>query len=68
MPIITVDMWSGVEKETAEKLITDITEIFVKRGIPSDAVQVLIRQTPKTHWGIGGVACSEKFPERNVPK
>ena len=32
-------------------------------GLPEEAVRVLIEEIPKSHWGIGGVPASEKFPE-----
>ena len=61
-------MWQGVGNELAERIIVQITEVFVKEGIPADAIQVLIKENPKTHWGIGGMPCSEKFKNAEVPK
>jgi 4-oxalocrotonate tautomerase len=30
-------------------------------GIPEQAVEVIVHEIPKSHWGIGGKSASEKF-------
>ena len=54
MPIINVDMWKGISQEHIETIIEGITKVFTDMGIPQEAVQVIIREVPKAHWGIDG--------------
>lgn len=61
MPIIEVNVWKGFGEEKTKKVIKEITEVFVNLGIPEQAVEVLVNEIPKTHWGIGGEPASEKF-------
>jgi len=63
MPIIHVNVWEGFGKEKAKSVIQKITQIFVDLDIPQEAVDVIVSEIPKTHWGIGGDPASEKFKE-----
>jgi 4-oxalocrotonate tautomerase len=65
MPIIHVNVWEGFGKDKAKTVIQNITKVFVDLGIPDNAVEVLVHEIPKTHWGIGGVPASIKFSEIN---
>ncbi|RLI66977.1 MAG: 4-oxalocrotonate tautomerase [Promethearchaeia archaeon] len=67
MPIVDVKMWTGVSEEAAKKIISGITEIFKELGIPERAVEVLIHQIPKTHWGVRGKPASEALPDSHSP-
>ena len=62
MPIVHVNVWEGFGREKSEAVIENITEVFAGIGIPREAVEVLIHEIPKTHWGIGGKPASQKFP------
>jgi len=44
-------------------VIQKITKVFVDLGIPEQAVEVILHEIPKTHWGIGGEQASEKFKD-----
>jgi 4-oxalocrotonate tautomerase len=59
MPLVQVSMWSGISEEKVKEIISGITDVFVKMGIPAQAVEVLVTEIPKTHWGIGGLPASE---------
>ena len=61
MPIIEVSVWKGFGEEKAKTVIQNITKVFVDLGIPEQAVEVVINEIPKSHWGIGGEPASEKF-------
>ncbi|MEM2911442.1 MAG: 2-hydroxymuconate tautomerase family protein [Candidatus Bathyarchaeia archaeon] len=61
MPIIHVNVWEGFGEEKTKTLIRQITKVFEDLGIPKHAVEVIVHEIPKTHWGIGGEPASEKF-------
>jgi 4-oxalocrotonate tautomerase len=61
MPVVHVNVWEGFGKEKTKIVIKNIIKVFVDLDIPSEAVEVIVHEIPKTHWGIGGVPASEKF-------
>jgi len=63
MLIVHVNVWKGFGKEKAKTVIKNITKVFADLGIPAQAVEVIIHEIPKSHWGIGGEPASEKFKE-----
>ena len=63
MPIVHVNVWEGFGKEKTKNVIQKITQVFVDLEIPREAVDVLVQEIPKTHWGVGGEPASEKFKE-----
>ena len=65
MPIVHVNVWEGFGEEKAKILIQNITKVFEELGIPKHAVEVIVHEIPKTHWGIGGEPASEKI--KNLP-
>ncbi len=44
-------------------MITEITKVFVDLDIPAHAVEVIVHEIPKSHWGIEGETASEKFKD-----
>ena len=63
MPIIHANVWEGFGQEKAKTVIQGITEVFVGMGVPQHAVEVIVHEIPKSHWGIGGEPASEKFKD-----
>lgn len=63
MPIIHVNVWEGFGQNKSKTVIQEITKVFVNLGIPQQAVEIVIHEIPKTHWGIGGDLASEKFKD-----
>jgi 4-oxalocrotonate tautomerase len=61
MPIVHVNVWEGFGQEKAKTVIEGITKVFVGLGIPAHAVEVLVHEIQKSHWGIAGEPASEKF-------
>ncbi len=61
MPNVQVSVWKGFGPDKAKKVIQGITKVFVDLGIPAQAVEIIINEIPKSHWGIGGEPASEKF-------
>ena len=67
MPTIDVKIWKGVSEGTAEKIISGITNVFVELGIPEQAVEVIIHEIPKNHWGIGRKPASKVMADAKPP-
>jgi 4-oxalocrotonate tautomerase len=65
MPVIHVNIWEGFGKEKIKKVIEGITKVFVDLSIPENAVNVIVHEIPKTHWGIGGIPAAIKFKDTN---
>jgi len=63
MPIVHVNVWEGYGQEKAKITIQNITNVFVDLDIPAQAVEVIIHEIQKSHWGIGGEPASEKFKD-----
>jgi len=63
MPIVRVNVWEGFGKEKAKAVIRNITQVFVDLGVPAYAVEVIVHEIPKSHWGIGGEPASEKLKD-----
>jgi 4-oxalocrotonate tautomerase len=61
MPIVHVNVWKGFGEEKTKTVIKEMTKVFVELGIPAQAVEVIVHEIPKSHWGIGGETASEKF-------
>jgi 4-oxalocrotonate tautomerase len=65
MPIVEVYLWEGRDKDTKKKLVEKVTDAVVDViKCPKEAVTVLISESPKDNWGLGGKLASEKFPEK----
>jgi len=63
MPTIDVNVWKGFGEEKAKIVIKGITKVFEDLGIPANAVDVIVHEIPKSHWGVGGEPASEKFKD-----
>jgi 4-oxalocrotonate tautomerase len=61
MPIIHVNAWEGFGPQKAKAVIEGITQVFVDLDIPVQAVEVVVHEIPKSHWGIAGQPASERF-------
>ena len=68
MPIVHVHFWEGVGKEKVKTMIRGITKVIVDLGVPEHAVEVIVHEIPKTHWGVGGEPASEKLKDISPPK
>lgn len=56
-------MWKGITEEAVKKIIAGVTDVFVGLGIPKQAVEVIVQEIPKSHWGIEGKPASEARPD-----
>jgi 4-oxalocrotonate tautomerase len=68
MPVVHVNFWTGVGQPQVKKMIRGITDVMMDIGVPEQAVEVIIHEIPKTHWGIGGEPASEKLKDVSPPK
>jgi len=68
MPLAQIYLWKGISDEIIKKVIEGVTEVFVNLGIPKQAVEVLVHEIPKTHWGIDGLPATESRSEAKLPK
>ena len=59
MPVVIVEMWEGRTVGQKKQLVEGVTSSFVKIGVPTEAVQVIIKDNPKHNWAIGGKLASE---------
>lgn len=60
MPIVRVEMWSGRSEECKVNLAKAITDVVVEQlGCPTQAVTVVVEETPRGNWMIGGLSCGE---------
>jgi len=68
VPIVHVNVWEGFGQEPVKKMIKNITKVFVDLGVPAHAVEVIVHQIPKSHWGVAGEPASEKLKDESPPK
>ena len=67
MPIVDVKVWKGISEDAVEKIIAGITKVLVDLGIPERAVEVVVYEIPKSHWGIGGKPASKAMADEKPP-
>jgi 4-oxalocrotonate tautomerase len=66
MPLVQVTMWSGISEDSKKKIAEGITKVFEDMGVPRDAVELLIYETPKTNWATGGKLHSQLHAKRQA--
>ncbi len=67
IPLAQIYLWKGVSDEACEKVIKGVTDVFVNLGIPAQAVEVVINEIPKKHWGIAGEPATKARPDAQSP-
>ena len=67
MPLAQIYMWKGISEDIVKKIIAGVTDVFVDLGIPKQAVEVLVHEIPKAHWGIEGNPATEARPDAMLP-
>jgi 4-oxalocrotonate tautomerase len=63
-----VNVWEGFGQKNAKTVIYGITKVFVDMGIPERAVEVVVHEIPKSHWGVSGEPASERLKDESPPK
>lgn len=63
MPIVTIELWEGRSPEVKKKLGQNVTKAVVDSvGCQSSQVVVIIKDSPKHNWTIGGQYAPEMKP------
>ncbi len=62
MPVVQVDMWEGRTVEQKAKLIKLLTKAFEEIGVKPSSLTIIIRDIPKTNWGMRGEQASQIYP------
>ena len=68
MPIVHVHVWEGFSEENIKNIISGFTDVFVKMGIPAHAVEIIIHEIPKSHWGIEGKPATDSRKNAGPPQ
>jgi len=67
MPIVQVQVWQGFGEDRARRLIGGITASFVAVGVPAGAVQGVIQEIPRSHWGVAGQTSQDRYQSAGEP-
>jgi 4-oxalocrotonate tautomerase len=67
MPLAHIYVWTGFSEENIKKVIGGVTKVFTDLGIPRQAVEVIVHEIPKSHWGIEGKPATESRPDAKPP-
>ena len=60
MPLAEITMIEGRTEDQKRAVIEKVTQALVEAvGAPIQTVRVVIREVPKTNWGIGGVSAKD---------
>jgi len=60
MPIVFIDIMEGRPAEKIDQLIENVTDTISKTiDAPKENIRVIVRENPKTHWGIGGISAKK---------
>jgi phenylpyruvate tautomerase PptA (4-oxalocrotonate tautomerase family) len=59
MPVVVVEMENELTVEKKRQLAKDLTESFVKVGIPREKVHLILKNNPLSCWAEGGQLCSD---------
>ena len=61
LPVVQVNVWSGLSLENKKHIVEGITKVMEEIGIPKEAVTIVICEEPKENWASGGKLHSERF-------
>ena len=65
MPLVEITLWPGRNPDVKERIVREVTDALSRAsGAPPEAVEVIIREVPKTDWGRGGEPYSKTHPEK----
>jgi 4-oxalocrotonate tautomerase len=64
MPVVQLNVWSGITLENKKKVVEGFTRVLEEIGVPREAITVIICEEPKENWASGGKLHSEIFANR----
>lgn len=60
MPVVTIEMFEGRDKEKKRKLIKSVSKTISEvLEIPEERIQIILHEIPKENWGMRGEQVSE---------
>ncbi len=62
MPVVKVEIWEGLDADKKEKIVKGMTKVLEDIGIPARATTVILHETPKENWGLGGEMAPKVVP------
>ncbi len=60
---VQVSVWKGMSLQNKKRLVEGITGVFDGLGVPKEAVEIVIYETPKSNWATGEKLHSEKLAD-----
>jgi 4-oxalocrotonate tautomerase len=54
MPVIHVELYEGRAIKVKQRIVAGITEVFVKEGVPPEAVTVILTEIKRENYGTNG--------------
>ena len=55
MPLVKIDVWAGLGKDTKRKIIQSVSKaISESMSIPIEHIHLVINEAPKDNWGLHG--------------
>jgi len=59
VPIVQIELWEGRTDPQKAKLIEAVSEAFQVLDVKKDHVIVVVHETPRSNWGLGGLHRSQ---------
>jgi 4-oxalocrotonate tautomerase len=63
MPLVQVSVWECMSLANKKRAVEGITKVFEELGVPKEAIEIIIYETPKSNWATGGKLHSEKLAD-----
>jgi len=63
LPLVQVSVWEHMSLQNKKRIVEGITRVFEELGVPKEAVEIIIYETPKSNWATGGQLHSEKLAD-----
>jgi 4-oxalocrotonate tautomerase len=65
VPLVEISLWPGRGPDVKARIMREVAEAVARTtGAPLEAVEVIIRDVPKTDWGQGGKPFSETHTDK----
>ena len=61
MPTIIVHMTPGRTDDQKRQIVKEITQVFVRQGVPAKGVTVILNEVPAMHYALEGEPVADKF-------